>query len=223
MAILKYAVEHRRVKYLRLYVQNDATLKVVAPLRARGQDIIRFISERQDWIQKQLSRIHSAKSALNIQNNEIYIFGHAYTHIHKPEQKGVTLNTEKKHIYSSNDWGTLTLTDKTKILQKLAKTYIKPRIDALAKRCKLPFNKLSIRNQKGRWGSCSSKKDISINWRIMQLPQAVGDYVLIHELCHTQHMNHSKKFWNLVAHNCPNYQAAEQWLDDYGWYLLSQR
>lgn len=221
--MLEYSVEHRRVKYLRMFVQPEGTIKIVAPLRARKHDIEHFLKEKQSWIHKQLSRIHQAKDALNLSDEHVYLFGSAYNFIHKPSARKVTLNTELKTLYTPDDWNAITLEQRNKTLQKLAKTYLQPRIEALSERCGLPFQKLSIRNQKGRWGSCSSKKDISLNWRIMQLPQAAGDYVLIHELCHTIHMNHSKNFWNLVEHNCPNYHISEKWLDDYGWYLLSLR
>lgn len=73
-----------------------------------------------------------------------------------------------------------------------------------------------LRNQKSRWGSCNRRRVISLNYRLWGAPEFVRDYILIHELCHIQHMNHSPKFWDLVESHCPNYQAAEQWLNDHG-------
>lgn len=72
--------------------------------------------------------------------------------------------------------------------------------------------KISVRNQKWRWGSCSPSGHICLNWRLVQLPDAVRDYVLIHELMHLKRMDHSKKFWSLVAQACPDYQEHRRYL-----------
>lgn len=68
------------------------------------------------------------------------------------------------------------------------------------------FNKINIRNQRTRWGSCSKKGNLNFNYKIMLLPQQLADYIIVHELCHLGEFNHSRKFWNLVAKAIPNYQ-----------------
>jgi predicted metal-dependent hydrolase len=72
--------------------------------------------------------------------------------------------------------------------------------------------KISVRNQKWRWGSCSPSGHICLNWRLAAMPDAVRDYVLIHELMHLRRMDHSPKFWKLVAEACPDYRAHRQFL-----------
>lgn len=74
----------------------------------------------------------------------------------------------------------------------------------------LPFDRVTIRSQKSRWGSCSTKRTISLNWRLMFLPVPVVDYVLVHELCHLKHMNHSADFWAMVARFIPDHAACRQ-------------
>ena len=71
---------------------------------------------------------------------------------------------------------------------------------------KFRFNKINIRNQRTRWGSCSKKGNLNFNYKIMLLPQQLADYIIVHELCHLGEFNHSRKFWNLVAKAIPNYQ-----------------
>ena len=78
------------------------------------------------------------------------------------------------------------------------------------------YKRISIRDQKTRWGSCSSKGTLSFNWRLMLAPPAILDYVVVHELCHLTHMNHSKAFWQAVEAAYPDYRNARKWLKEHG-------
>ena len=78
------------------------------------------------------------------------------------------------------------------------------------------YTKITIRNQKTRWGSCSQTGTLSFNYRLMMAPPAVIDYVIVHELCHLTHMNHSKAFWNKVAAILPDYAKSRRWLKENG-------
>jgi predicted metal-dependent hydrolase len=75
--------------------------------------------------------------------------------------------------------------------------------------------RISVRNQRWRWGSCSRSGHICLNWRLAQMPPSIRDYVMLHELMHFKQMNHSPKFWKLVATVCPDYEAARQWLREH--------
>ncbi len=97
-------------------------------------------------------------------------------------------------------------------LRRRAKTELPPRLLELAARFGLRVSRISIRNQKWRWGSCSRDGHICLNWRLVTMPDWVRDYVLIHELMHLKRLDHSRKFWALVAAACPNYQDARAWL-----------
>jgi predicted metal-dependent hydrolase len=80
----------------------------------------------------------------------------------------------------------------------------------------LTVTRISVRNQRWRWGSCSRNGHICLNWRLIQMPDSVRDYVMIHELMHLRRMDHSKKFWKLVAQACPDYETARRWLRQHG-------
>jgi predicted metal-dependent hydrolase len=86
------------------------------------------------------------------------------------------------------------------------------RLLQLAEHHGLHVSRVSVRNQRSRWGSCSPSRHISLNWRLILMPEAVRDYVLIHELMHLRRLDHSRHFWRLVAHACPDYQQSRQWL-----------
>lgn len=89
------------------------------------------------------------------------------------------------------------------------------RLLELADRFGLSVRKISIRNQRWRWGSCSRQGHICLNWRLVEMPEWVRDYVLIHELMHLRRMDHSPAFWKHVAAACPDYQRARQWLREH--------
>ncbi|MDE7353337.1 MAG: M48 family metallopeptidase [Acetatifactor sp.] len=78
------------------------------------------------------------------------------------------------------------------------------------------YTSVTVRDQKTRWGSCSSRGTLSFNYRLIFAPPGILDYVVVHELCHLTHMNHSKDFWDMVARVMPDYRVRKQWLRDHG-------
>lgn len=82
------------------------------------------------------------------------------------------------------------------------------------------YNRIAIREQKTRWGSCSSDQNLNFNWKLILAPPEVLDYVVVHEICHLKEMNHSRAFWDEVEKILPDYQAQKQWLKDNGWKLI---
>lgn len=96
-----------------------------------------------------------------------------------------------------------------------ARRELPQRLLELADRFGLTVRKISIRNQRWRWGSCSRQGHICLNWRLVDMPEWVRDYVLIHELMHLRRMDHSPAFWKHVAAACPDYQRARQWLREH--------
>lgn len=106
-------------------------------------------------------------------------------------------------------------------LRDRAKREVPARLLELAAEHGLTVARVSVRNQRWRWGSCSRKGHISLNWRLIQMPDSVRDYVMIHELMHLKRMDHSPKFWKLVAEACPHFMSARAWLREIGrWYEL---
>ena len=97
-------------------------------------------------------------------------------------------------------------------LREQAKRELSVRLLELAMQHGLTVTRISIRNQRSRWGSCSRSGHICLNWRLVQMPATVRDYVLIHELMHLKRMDHSPAFWKLVAAACPAYKKARAWL-----------
>lgn len=101
-----------------------------------------------------------------------------------------------------------------------AKDYFPKRVDYFSQFTGGSYNRITIRDQKTRWGSCSAKGTLSFNWRLMLAPPSIPDYVIVHELCHLTYMNHSAAFWQKVESVYPDYRSARKWLKDHGHELV---
>jgi predicted metal-dependent hydrolase len=91
-----------------------------------------------------------------------------------------------------------------------AETHLPPLLENVSREIGLGYSRVSIRRQRSRWGSCSAQRAISLNATLLFLPAHLARYVLVHELCHTVHLNHSTRYWNVVARHCPGYRDAER-------------
>ena len=100
-------------------------------------------------------------------------------------------------------------------LRALATAELPARTLEFASHHRLSVRRVTVRNQKSRWGSCSPRGAISLNWRLIQTPPFVCDYIILHELMHLRQMNHSERFWREVQSVCPGYGAAKRWLTDH--------
>ena len=97
-------------------------------------------------------------------------------------------------------------------LRRIAQRQLVPRLQQLAQADNLQVARVTIRNQRSRWGSCSRQGVIALNFRLVQAPDSVRDYVLVHELMHLRQQNHSRRFWRLVEAACPSFRESERWL-----------
>lgn len=101
-----------------------------------------------------------------------------------------------------------------------ARAYLTDRAEFWSAQLGVSFNDLRIKNTRTRWGSCSSKKNLNFNWRIMLAPREVVDYLVIHEVCHLKQMDHSPKFWKLVERLDPDFKVHKKWLREHQSRLL---
>ena len=101
-------------------------------------------------------------------------------------------------------------------MKQCALTKFEERINIYCKKNQFVFRKIALSNAKTKWGTCNSKNDIRLNWRLIQAPLNIIDYVICHELCHLKYMNHSKEYWNLVGKVFPQYKQAESYLKENG-------
>ncbi len=98
---------------------------------------------------------------------------------------------------------------------KAAQEYFPKRVEYYANLLNVTIGRITIREQKTRWGSCSSKGNLNFNWRLMLAPEEVRDYVVLHEVAHRKEMNHSEDFWEIVGTTMPDYERRKQWLEEH--------
>lgn len=105
-------------------------------------------------------------------------------------------------------------------LRREAGEIFRKRADHFARKLQVSYKRITIREQKTRWGSCSSNQNLNFNWKLILAPREVLDYVVVHELCHLKEMNHSPAYWQEVEKILPDYQRQKDWLKKNGWKLL---
>ena len=121
---------------------------------------------------------------------------------------------------SSDDLPPISDADK-QLLADQAKKIIPAKVAHYSELIGVDFGRITIRAQKTRWGSCSTKGNLNFNCLLLRAPEEILDYVIVHELCHRKEMNHSKAFWAEVAKVCPDYKKHRKWLKDHGDELMS--
>lgn len=207
----------RRATNLRLRVLENGQIVVTAPLRLPERYIEKFLIEHADWIAEKQSSAQKKQTALTRERTTIFFRG-----TELPFRLSVTAKKPKVIIDNGHIIATVPSEDHKVVRLILEKWYrqeaekrFKERVPLLADLVGRDVVRVTIRSQRTRWGSCSSRNTISLNWRLIMAPDVVSDYVIYHELAHLTHMNHSQRFWNLVEEYDPSYKAAEKWLTDH--------
>jgi len=177
------------------------------------------VSENYDWVEKQFLSLRLQGSLLPDDTSQAIgtvLFRGRRISIRSMDRDQSLACFSDVPARASSETAMCSRDSAEEILRRLAKVELPKTTFLLAKRHGFAPGRVSIRNQKTRWGSCSSTGGISLNWRLVQVPAFVRDYVILHELVHLDHLNHSTRFWKRLAKACPNYKAAEAWLKLYG-------
>ena len=212
-------VEYVRVRRARRYilrVRPDGTLRVTVPRGGSRLEAERFADRHHHWIERERARVltEHAPAAWG-HGTTILLRGVEYTISVTTRDNGchrVTYADRTLELPAGGELRSAVEAD----LRALAKALLIPRITELAAQHDISVRRVLIRSQRSRWGSCSHAGVIALNFRLVQMPPAVCEYVLLHELMHRRHQNHSKRFWRLVESVCPSFRQAEAWLKSHG-------
>ncbi len=221
-----------RAQRVTLKISLKGELEVVVPVGFDLEQIPAILQERQQWIHRTQNRLaqqrasYGSKPATPFPTSLALRSRHQTWAIHYTDPDhgpsltqsgpqtltlgGASETEPQVHLSLLRDW-----------LRRRAQVELAPWLQELSQRCGLGYSRLTIRGQARCWGSCSSQRAISLNFKLLFLPLPLVEYVLIHELCHTVHMNHSSAFWALVERHCPTWKRQRTDLKQGGQYLPS--
>lgn len=205
-------VRNRRARHYILRPQQDGSARVTIPRGGSIAEAMRFANRHLAWLEKQLQRLPSTRLEPEpwTVGSEILFRGEpARIALEENGNGTVRIGSELLHGLALN--GDLRPAVECH-LRILAGKELPDRVCELAAHHNLTVRRVTVRNQRSRWGSCSRRGTISLNWRLIQAPEFVRDYIILHELMHLRQMNHSERFWQEVEAVCPNYREAERWL-----------
>jgi hypothetical protein len=206
-------VRNRRARRYILRLRPDGAARVTVPRGGSVAEAKRFAERNVAWLERQLLRqaLRPQRPVVWSLGTEIYFRGERVRLA--PGENGETrlIHFGGEAVRVVDAPGDLRPAIE-RHLRKLAAQELPARVFELAALHHLPVRRVTVRNQRSRWGSCSRRGTISLNWRLVQTPLSVRDYLVLHELAHLKEMNHSRRFWSEVERLCPAFREAERWL-----------
>lgn len=223
---IEFDIEFRNRKTISISVEPPNNVLVVAPFGSNEEEISKIVKSKGAWIIQKLfefKNIEFKKVNREFVNGESFMYlGRNYSlqiHVDETLQNNnskVKLFRGKFHVYVKEK-------DKQLIRDALEAWYRKKTEEQVKKRVKYYqkfFNKkpkkIKVKEQKKRWASCTYDNQLLFNWRCVMAKSTSLDYIIVHEMCHMYHKNHSKEFWDLVASVISDYEVRKEWLRDYG-------
>ncbi len=218
-------------KHITITIQPNKQIIVTSPKAVTTKEITNLLHQKSLWILKKLAEISARPSAITKQFLEGEMFpylGNEYPlriskYVSTNKRKGLSLHFTGRDFHAQVD-AALSSADYMPLMTEQFKIWYISRgnellTDRLSIYCPLLGlnpKRVTFKEQKRRWGSCNSSGVIYLNWRLLMAPIEIVDYVLVHELAHLKHMNHSKQFWELVESLFPDYKTAKSWLKEHG-------
>jgi len=192
------------------------SLDVIIP-KGRGLDPEKFLKGKLDWVLKKKQKFEEYKEKIPERNfqegSKLPVLGREREIVIR-DQVSHEL-TEDKIIVSERHMKGSSLKEKVReILKREAKSIVNEKVEKLTESEDLDISKVYVRDQKTKWGSCSSKNNISINWRLILAPEEVLDYVIAHEIAHLENKNHDEDFWRRVENLNSSYREGYDWLEN---------
>jgi predicted metal-dependent hydrolase len=226
--IVTYTVRRsQRAKYLGLRVTPTHGLEVVVPLRGRMPEIAALLHERSSWILRALDKVASSRPApatpLGTGTNLPYRGIDHRLIVREHAGRPAIVRHEGMHtievLRPGQDTPLIALL--TGWYREEARAILTAEVCHWATALGVTYARLTIRDSRSRWGSCSSRGGLNFSWRLVLAPPAVLEYVVIHELAHRRELNHSPRFWAIVAAHCPDYRLQQRWLREHGARLMA--
>lgn len=216
-------VRNARRKNLSIEISQQG-VKARAPMCMRLSSITHFVASKEAWIKKHLAALPAPVPSLSLVSGaQLLLLGEPVELRVMQNQSGsIVLDHDSVNLPIKKSHLDLEHSVKNKLIRwykTTAQNELEKRVLEFAIQMDVPANKrlnIRVRDYKRRWGSCDHKGELSFNWRIIQAPSPVMDYVVIHELAHCHEFNHSKRFWRIVASHMPDWKTHQTWLNTHG-------
>ena len=198
----------RKAKYAKLKIKPYGGLEVVIPVRFPKKAIPELLNRHTEWILQHLQKQQEQIPAPTLPEHIHLAINNFHTRVdYAPQQQGIDYSSNRLLI-NAGDYQH-SVNQLRKWVRQQAWDLLPPMLESISRQTGLSYKKVSIRTQKTRWGSYSSNGTISLNDQLLFVSHENAEYLMIHELCHSRHMNHSPKFWQLVEHHCADYGVHE--------------
>ena len=201
-----------RARRVRVTVEPDRGVEVVLPRRASERAAAAAVRELRPWIERRMREVQRAQAAVAARGDSVPYLDEVLELRAEPGRTRV----HRRGDVLLTPAGAARGPALERWYRRAAQGEIAPRLDWACAQAGTSYERLTIRGQKTRWASCSRSGTMSFNWRLLLGPEAVLDYVVWHEICHLEIMDHSPRFWSLLASRCPDYKAQSAWLRRYG-------
>ena len=202
----------RRAKRIRMTIEDDGRLVVTVPIRNRLQDVPPTLQRYKKWILKktQEAKKKNLPPPFELENGSILrLLDFSYRLSLKPSEDNRIhrrFYNGALNIFSGQFSSPLIYRHVELWYRRMAQVFLEERVPFWAERLKVKPKAIRVKNQRTLWGSCSVKRNLNFNWRIMLLSRGAAEYLIVHELAHLREPNHSPKFWGLVENYCPEFK-----------------
>jgi len=213
-------IRHPRARVFRLTLCRDGSGRVTLPRYGSMPGARNFLLQHVQWLAER-ARIQRANTGPTDPSKgavQIRFRGEFEADSASDDGKALRIGGQSLPMPRLRDRDLLAKAQAA--LMRLAQRELPERVRELCATHGIAVSAISVRAQRTRWGSCSPRGEISLNWRLVQVPEWIRDYVILHELAHRRHLNHSARFWQEVERLCPGYEAAEAWLRETGRHVL---
>ncbi len=200
-----------RARRVRVSVESDGAVLVTIPRRAPANAADDAVRELAPWIERRRRALARAAAEIERTPGTVPYLGGELVLVPQPGRTRVHRRGDALLVPDRDREAAL-----ERWYRRAARTEIAPRLDAAVARAGTSYDGLTIRSQRTRWASCSSNGAMSFNWRLLLAPVAVLDYVIEHEVCHLEVMDHSPRFWQLLESRVPDWREHAKWLRRYG-------
>jgi len=187
-------------------------VEVVLPRRAATREAAAAVRELRPWIERRVAELEAARAAVRARGEFVPYLGRALRLVPEPGRSRVHRRGDELLVPA----GEAQRPALERFYRRAAQTEIAPRLQRACAALGVSYSRLTIRAQRTRWGSCSPSGTLSFNWRLLLAPEPVLDYVIWHEACHLRVLDHSPRFWSLLAARCPDYRQHVRWLRRHG-------